>query len=47
MKFVGLMGCDSDGTLISPSGKVLFKAPLWLSGKIQRVQHWIAQKTWR
>jgi len=45
--FVGLMGIKNDGkTLVSPKGKVLFSVPSWLARRIQRIQHWIASKTW-
>lgn len=50
MKFIpqiGLMGLSSDGMLITPSGKNLFKVPDWLGRAIQSTQHWIAMKTWR
>ncbi len=46
--FIGLMGIKGDGkTLVSPSGKELFTVPGYLANIIQRIQHWIAQKTWR
>jgi ribosomal protein L24E len=46
--FIGLMGVDNDGkTLYTPSGKKLFKVPRFLAWKIQRIQHYIAKKTWR
>ncbi len=46
--FIGLMGVDNDGkTLYTPSGKRICKVPTWIAWKIQRVQHYIAQKTWR
>lgn len=44
---IGLMGVGDDGTLFTPSGKQLFKVPLRIAAFIQRVQHWIARKTWR
>ncbi len=48
MKFIGLMGIKNDGkTLVTPKGKKLFAVPKWLAWKIQRIQHCIAQKTWK
>ena len=48
MKFIGLMGIENDGkTLVSPKGKRLFKVPTLLAIIIQRIQHKIAQLTWR
>jgi hypothetical protein len=46
MKFIGLMGVKADGTLVSPSGKTLFHLPIRISAIIQRMQHWVAKKTW-
>jgi len=45
--FIGLMGIDNDGTLVTPSGRKLFKAPEWVGIIIQRVQHEIAKLTWK
>ncbi len=45
--FIGLMGISNDGVLVTPKGKNLFKVIVELGMVIQRVQHWIAQKTWR
>lgn len=45
--FIGLMGVGSDCMLYTPSGRELFRAPEWAAWRIQRIQHWIAQKTWR
>jgi len=45
--FIGLMGIDNDGALIMPSGKKLFKVPFVFACLIQKIQHWIAQKTWK
>jgi len=45
--FIGLMGIENDGTLVTPSGIELFKLPIWLGSKIQKLQHWLAKKTWR
>jgi hypothetical protein len=45
--FIGLMGVKSDNTLVTPSGRELFKVPRWVAWRIQHVQHWIAKKTWR
>ena len=45
--FIGLMGIKNDGTLVTPSGIELFKLPIWLGSKIQKLQHWLAKKTWR
>ena len=44
---IGLMGVKSDNTLVTPCGKTLFKVPGYLAWRIQRVQHWIAMKTWK
>jgi hypothetical protein len=44
---IGLMGVKDDGTLVTPSGRDFVKLPLRLAAVIQRVQHWLAQKTWR
>ena len=41
------MGVDSCGILISPKGKKLLRVPLGIARRIQIVQHWIAQMTWR
>jgi hypothetical protein len=44
--FIGLMGVKNDGkTLVSPSGKVLFKVPKPIARIIQRIQHRIAYLT--
>jgi hypothetical protein len=45
--FIGLMGAGSDNMLYTPSGKELFRAPEWAAWRIQAIQHWVAQKTWR
>ena len=47
LPFIGLMGVKSDLTLVTPSGHELFRVPEWAAWRIQRIQHWIAQKTWR
>lgn len=44
--FIGLMGVDSNNTLITPKGKKLFKVPSWLSWRIQIIQHELAMLTW-
>jgi len=44
--FIGLMGVKNDGTLVTPSGIELIKVPIRLGAKIQKIQHWIAEKTW-
>jgi len=45
---IGLMGVKDDGcTLVSPTGKDLFRVPSWLAWRIQRIQHWIAMRTWK
>ncbi len=46
LPFIGLMGVGSDLMLYTPSGRALFRAPEWAAWRIQRIQHWIAQKTW-
>lgn len=47
LPFIGLMGVKNDLTLVTPSGRELFRVPEWAAWRIQHVQHWIAQKTWR
>ena len=47
MKMIGLMGVSDHGAMFSPRGRKLFSLPLRLAVLIQRVQHWIAQRTWR
>ena len=45
---IGLMGVQNDGkTLVTPKGKILFAVPSWMASRIQRIQHWVAQLTWR
>ena len=45
---IGLLGVKNDGkTLVSPSGRTLFAVPRWLAWRIQRLQHWIAMRTWK
>lgn len=43
---MGLIGLHSDGTLVTPSGRVLCRLPMWLATIAQRVQHWIAGIRW-
>lgn len=43
----GLMGVDAAGCMYTPSGKKLFRLPPSVAFFIQRVQHWIARKTWK
>jgi len=44
----GLMGVKNNGrTLVAPNGKELFSVPSWIAWRIQRIQHWIAQRIWR
>ena len=44
---IGFMGVKDDGkTLITPSGRELFKVPSIIARWIQRIQHYIARKTW-
>lgn len=43
--YIGLMGVANDGTLVTPSGKRLFKVPSWCSWRIQRIQHWFVSVT--
>ena len=47
MKRYGLMGVSDNGMLFLPNGKPLCCLPLRVAFFIQRVQHWIAVKTWR
>ncbi len=44
--FIGLMGVTNDGVLVTPSGIELFKVPMRIGSVIQKMQHWIARKTW-
>jgi hypothetical protein len=44
---IGLMGVNDKGEMFTPSGRRLFRLPLRLAAMVQRVQHWIAVKTWR
>jgi hypothetical protein len=44
--FIGLMGVTNEGVLVTPSGIELFKVPACIGSAIQKMQHWIAQKTW-
>jgi len=44
--FIGLMGVQGDGCLITPNGRKLFRVPMWMACRIQRAQHWIARLTW-
>lgn len=43
--FIGLMGVKNDGTLVTPNGIELFKVPLRIGSLVQKVQHWVAEKT--
>ena len=47
--FIGLMGVDNDGkTMYTPSGnRIGVTLPWGLAWQVQRIQHWIARKTWR
>ena len=47
--FIGLMGVDNDGkTMYTPGGeKIFLTLPGGLAWRVQRIQHWIARKTWR
>ena len=47
IRFIGLMGVTSDGTLVTPSGKDLFRVPMRVAWFIQKVQHKIARFTHR
>ena len=40
---IGLMGLTSDGMLITPNGKNLFRVPFWIGSRIQRTQHWVVK----
>jgi len=44
---IGLMGVDSNNVLYTPSGKRICQVPAWLAWRIQRIQHWIAVRTWK
>lgn len=41
------MGVSNDGVLVTPNGRNLFKVPMKLACIIQKIQHWVAQKTWK
>lgn len=43
---IGLMGLSDNGTLFTPNGRKLFTLPLRLALLVQRMQHWMAVKTW-
>ena len=45
--FIGLMGVGNNNMLITPKGRNLFKVPKYVAIVVQRVQHWIAGKTWK
>ena len=45
LPIIGLMGLASDGMLITPNGKNLFRVPFWIGSRIQRIQHWVAKAT--
>ena len=45
--FIGLMGVSDSGMLITPKGNRLFRVPMFAAIIIQRIQHKIAQVTWR
>lgn len=47
MKFIGLMGVKGNNVMVTPSGRKLFALPFGLSSVVQRIQHKIAQRTWR
>lgn len=47
LPFIGLMGITSDNTLVTPSGRKLFRVPEWAGWRIQRIQHWVAKLTWK
>ena len=44
---IGLMGIKGDCTLVTPKGKDLFRVPLIMAILVQRIQHWIAKRTWK
>jgi len=44
---IGLMGVDEKGCMYTPAGAKLFALPLRVALSVQRVQHWIARKTWK
>lgn len=45
--FIGLMGINNNGVLVTPSGRNLIKVPLYIAIIIQRIQHWIARISWK
>lgn len=47
LPFIGLMGVASDGALFAPNGGRLFRVPPRLAWRVQRIQHWVASKTWK
>jgi len=45
---IGLMGLGNDGrTLYSPNARRIVSLPRRVALAIQRIQHWIAVRTWR
>ena len=44
---IGLTGLSDNGTLYAPNGKRLMRLPMRLAMLAQKVQHWIAVKSWR
>jgi hypothetical protein len=46
-EMIGLMGLGDDGTLYAPDGRKLFRVPMWIGVRVQRLQHWVAKLTWR
>ena len=47
--FIGLIGVDNDvKTMYALScNKIPFTLPWGSAWKVQEIQHWVAQKTWR
>lgn len=44
---IGLMGVSDNGTLYAPNGRRLIRLPLRLACLVQRIQHWVAVRTWK
>lgn len=43
---IGLVGVSYNGILYWPSGGRICKLPLWIAGRVQKIQHRVAKLTW-
>ena len=43
---IGLMGVSDNGVLFAPNGMRLLRLPRRMAFLVQRIQHWIAVRTW-